>query len=94
MLPTSSWHIVLVAENILCVIIYHQLVFLCTSDHFVIDYYGSRGAHTHGGTFATAPNAVGVFALAFRSTISLIIQIFCARFLNAYIVLSTRFDLA
>ena len=34
------------------------------------------------------------FCACFGSTVSLMVQIFCARFLNAYIVLSTRFDLA
>ena len=31
-------------------------------------------AHTHGGTSAAVPNAVGVFALALGSTVSHIVQ--------------------
>ena len=49
--------------------------------------------HTHGGSSAAAPNAVGVFALALERLVSLS-NMFCGRFLKACFVLWTRFDLA
>ena len=80
---TRSWHIVLVAEKISCVIIHYRLVFLCTPDRFVIDTT-DRGkdlcAHTHGGTSAAAFNAVGVFALAVEARLVSLSKCFVGAF--------------
>ena len=65
--------------------------FLCTPDHFVIDCYRSRERHvrsyTHSGTSAAAPNAAGDFALALEARLVSLSNMFCGRFLKAFLML-------
>ena len=66
-----------VAENISCVIFRHRLVFLCTPDHFVIDYYGSRERHVRSYTwrnFCCCIQCSWCFCACFGSTVSLIVH--------------------
>ena len=77
---TWSWHIVLVAENILCVIIQWYSPSIGFSLHpwsLVIDYYGSRERHVRSYTwrnFHCRTQCSRCFYPCFGSTVSLIVQ--------------------